>query len=341
MKKNYSRKKISFAIKNILLGMCILLLLVGCGGNDSNNMPNKNESEEIVLEGESTEGSSENSADEQNTEIVSETQDTTESTEVTNTTEDKVVEESEVENKDNQVTETEQKQEEIIPHTHSYGKNVIAPTCTENGYTIYTCSCGESYKDDSVAASHKWVEATCTTSKKCQTCGITDGSELGHDYRDYVCTRCGSKDEVGILTNPRLSLKLGVQYYKYYQNADSEKSWCGYNSYKFSKNDNSVIWDQEAYSTEKYIPSTDDPYGFIYDIPYTYNGVTYYYVGGAGADEGTYELTDTEIIVYLNSTVRYKFVLGSNGKLTVTYSVGSRFSVGDILTPEWMIEGPK
>ena len=33
-------------------------------------------------------------------------------------------------------------------HTHSYTKKVTAPTCTEQGYTTYTCSCGFSYKDD-------------------------------------------------------------------------------------------------------------------------------------------------------------------------------------------------
>ena len=30
-------------------------------------------------------------------------------------------------------------------HTHSYAETVIAPTCTENGYTIHKCACGEEY----------------------------------------------------------------------------------------------------------------------------------------------------------------------------------------------------
>ena len=33
-------------------------------------------------------------------------------------------------------------------HIHSFTKKVTAPTCTEQGYTTYTCSCGFSYKDD-------------------------------------------------------------------------------------------------------------------------------------------------------------------------------------------------
>ena len=37
---------------------------------------------------------------------------------------------------------------------HDYeAMQIIAPTCTEQGYTIYTCSnCGDSYTDDFVAA---------------------------------------------------------------------------------------------------------------------------------------------------------------------------------------------
>ena len=42
-------------------------------------------------------------------------------------------------------TETEQ-------HTHAYTSTVTAPTCTEQGYTTYTCHCGDSYVDTYVAA---------------------------------------------------------------------------------------------------------------------------------------------------------------------------------------------
>ena len=65
-------------------------------------------------------------------------------------------------------------------HTHSYTSKTVAATCTADGYTLHTCSCGDSYKDN--------------TTKK-----------LGHSYKDQViaptasaqgytlhtCTRCG------------------------------------------------------------------------------------------------------------------------------------------------------
>ena len=54
-------------------------------------------------------------------------------------------------------------------HQHSYTATVTDPTCTEGGYTTYTCSCGYSYVADKVAA-------------------------LGHNYVDGTCSVCGAKD---------------------------------------------------------------------------------------------------------------------------------------------------
>ena len=105
------------------------------------------------------------------------------------------------------------------PHTHSYNKVVTAPTCTDKGYTTYTCACGDSYKADEVAAlGHKWdngtVKApTCeekgSTTYKCTVCGETKTEEtaaLGHKWEKgavteptcdkkgstaYKCSACG------------------------------------------------------------------------------------------------------------------------------------------------------
>ena len=55
---------------------------------------------------------------------------------------------------------------EDTPHTHSYTAVVTAPTCTAEGYTTYTCSCGDSYTDNKVAAT-------------------------GHSFTNNVCTKCG------------------------------------------------------------------------------------------------------------------------------------------------------
>ncbi len=48
-------------------------------------------------------------------------------------------------------------------HTHSYTETVTAPTCTGNGYTTYTCACGESYTGNEVPATgHSWGEWSTT-----------------------------------------------------------------------------------------------------------------------------------------------------------------------------------
>ncbi|MGN1099073.1 MAG: leucine-rich repeat protein [Christensenellales bacterium] len=44
-------------------------------------------------------------------------------------------------------------------HSHEYLTEVVAPTCTEQGYTIYTCECGDSYRGDYVSATgHSYGE---------------------------------------------------------------------------------------------------------------------------------------------------------------------------------------
>ena len=67
-------------------------------------------------------------------------------------------------------------------HTsHSYEKVVTDPTCTEDGYTTYTCACGDTYTGDEVPATgHTGGTATCTDKAVCSVCGNAYG-ELDAD----------------------------------------------------------------------------------------------------------------------------------------------------------------
>ena len=56
-------------------------------------------------------------------------------------------------------------------HNHEYVAEVTPATCTKYGFTTYTCSCGDSYKDN-------YVDAT------------------GHSYVNGVCEYCGKKQSV-------------------------------------------------------------------------------------------------------------------------------------------------
>ncbi|MBE6557835.1 MAG: hypothetical protein E7661_02335 [Ruminococcaceae bacterium] len=95
----------------------------------------------------------------------------------------------------------------VTPHEHKFESVVTAPTCTEVGYTTYTCPCGETYRSDEVAATGHSYESvvtapTCTeggyTTYTC-SCGDTyKGDEVaatGHSYETVVtaptCTAGG------------------------------------------------------------------------------------------------------------------------------------------------------
>lgn len=107
------------------------------------------------------------------------------------------------------------------PHVHTYEFTVTLPTCTEQGYTTYTCTaCGDSYIDDYVPANghtegewFRYSAPTCTQEGEMRLCCNVCGEVLGktaiekneHDYTLTVvqpsggeqgyslhtCTQCG------------------------------------------------------------------------------------------------------------------------------------------------------
>ena len=89
-------------------------------------------------------------------------------------------------------------------HVHDYKAVVTAPTCIAAGYTTYTCTCGDSYKDEIVPAlGHNYntvvTDPSCVengyTTYTCTRCGDeyvdNEKAALGHVFKDGICTRCG------------------------------------------------------------------------------------------------------------------------------------------------------
>lgn len=80
-------------------------------------------------------------------------------------------------------------------HRHSCKTvSVTPPTCAQKGYTTYTCeTCGDSYRDDYVAATgHKMKDGVCTV------CGGSDSGlsyTLCSDRRSYLVSVGDSADE--------------------------------------------------------------------------------------------------------------------------------------------------
>ena len=68
---------------------------------------------------------------------------------------------------------------------HSYNAVVTDPTCTEQGYTTYTCSdCGDTYIDDYTAAlGHSYEDGSCT---KCSESEPAESPDNGEDNSENV-----------------------------------------------------------------------------------------------------------------------------------------------------------
>ena len=129
-------------------------------------------------------------------------------------------------------------QETVAALGHTYEAYVTAPTCTEAGYTTYTCSCGESYVADEVAAiGHNYGEyvetlaPTCGSEgievSTCKNCGDTQSrtlAKVGHSAKDEwtitkapTCTNTGveileCKYGCGTVLDERAVTNLGHNY---------------------------------------------------------------------------------------------------------------------------------
>lgn len=67
-------------------------------------------------------------------------------------------------------------------HVHAYEAVVTDPTCTEAGYTTYTCACGDSYTGDAVdALGHSYDDGVVDPEPTCEGEGVIT----------YTCGVCG------------------------------------------------------------------------------------------------------------------------------------------------------
>ena len=81
--------------------------------------------------------------------------------------------------------------EEVVPeeadpagpeHTHEYEEEVVPPTCTEDGYTLHSCACGDTYTTDPVPAAGHTAEDVEAVASSC--------TEHGHEAGTR-CAVCG------------------------------------------------------------------------------------------------------------------------------------------------------
>lgn len=105
---------------------------------------------------------------------------------------------------------TEQKIVDKLVHTHRYTEKVVKPTCTEKGYTLHICACGNQYTDSEVASTghHHEIQVIAPT---CSTQGYTlhvcdcgdrymdqTKPSTGHKWGDWKTTKEPTENEEGI-----------------------------------------------------------------------------------------------------------------------------------------------
>lgn len=72
--------------------------------------------------------------------------------------------------------------DEVAAQGHTYTTEVVAPTCTSIGYTIYTCECGDAYTSNEVAMLKHTEEELPAVEATCVEVGLTAGA---------MCSVCG------------------------------------------------------------------------------------------------------------------------------------------------------
>lgn len=210
---------------------------------------------------------------------------------------------------ESQQTPTQNQNQTTAPsHTHTFSK----ATCTEPS----KCTCGTTQGS---ALGHDWKSATCKAPKTCKTCGVTEGEKGEHSYSGGKCTVCGVSNTL----NPKKDL-------------DTSKEYVG--NLKVSGDmlvGGALQFDSEAcVVVERYFNSVQtDPN----QTPIVFEGKNYYSEGG-GQNPHYFELTDTEIIVKGSfwegapDAITIKLILQGDGTLKVTYSTNELFPVGAIFS---------
>lgn len=82
----------------------------------------------------------------------------------------------------------------VLDHVHKYESQDVLPTCETKGYTVYTCSCGETYTDNEVEALGHLEKVIPGKESTCLEKGLTEGK---------VCERC----EIVLVSQEEIDVK--------------------------------------------------------------------------------------------------------------------------------------
>ena len=101
-----------------------------------------------------------------------------------------------------------------IAHTHNYTSHVTDPTCTEKGYTTYTCNCGDTYIDKYVdELVHSYDSGKVTK----------EPTHFEEGIKTYTCAECGRTKEESI---EKTAGHLFTEWYPSQTEADKHERLC-------------------------------------------------------------------------------------------------------------------
>ena len=132
-----------------------------------------------------------------------------------------------------------ERQDSKIPklsHVHNHIPTVIDPTCEQQGYTRYTCACGDTYIEESSyvpALGHAWAE-TARQEPTSKTVGVIT----------YTCQRCAKlryeflpkTEPVETWKNPYRDVRSTAWYYEDVAYVTQNKLMVGTSTMMFSPN---------------------------------------------------------------------------------------------------------
>ena len=225
------------------------------------------------------------------------------------------------------------------PHEHSYTAVVTEPTCTEGGYTTYTCTCGDSYvADETPALGHDWNGTSC---KRCDATrenpfvdvaedswyinavlwavdnGIPKGVDETHFGPDTACTRAhvvtflwaaANKPEPTTTENPFVDVVESDYFYKAVLWAYENGITAGVDATHFGPNDTCLREQVVTFlyaAAEKPAVSTEVSFSDVQPGAWYYNAVAWAYETGvsSGMGDGTFGVgvtcTRAQVVTFL------------------------------------------
>lgn len=137
----------------LLIASILIVSCVGC-----NKETKETDKKETKVEKTDTQEEVSDNKQETENEVVTDTKESSTSNETSSNTKNQTSTKQEntksttTKQSTSQSNKEETTQNNSSKHKHTYSKSVTKPTCTDQGYTTYTCSCGDNYKNDFTAA---------------------------------------------------------------------------------------------------------------------------------------------------------------------------------------------